>query len=325
MTAQPVIAPGSAAARVPTTLIDPTDWLACAMCGVRVDGATVTEAKDVTAVSPAGTRQKEQTLDLTTCADCQATAEQVERILLAHPGLVGVRGPAGARRAVQNVVAALAALSMPAPPASVSAADLSSLVHHLTEVGSTVPFRHVAGPGRAAPYRFAHLTSEQTQALRTAYGALLHERASRHAPAATFPPPPRSARRGCLFCGVGTVAVPAAAVARAGRESAAAAAWHPRSATTTALGRPSPDTLRGHLCPECAGAADSVGSVGPTAMARALVAYLRSTGAEQVARAIEVAERDVIGVQGLVGWGALPPGTPPNAAPWAHLDLAGME
>lgn len=176
-----------------------------------------------------------------------------------------------------------------------------------------------ATAGEVAPYRFAYLPESRMAAVRSAYGGYLHERAMRSAPDVKLAPP---AGRGCLLCGVGTVAVPAASVARMGRVAMLAATWRSLSTTVTELGRTSPDRANGHLCPMCAEAFESVGAVGPGLLARALVAHLRSTGAEQVAKAVEYADTD--DRIRLVGWGALIGDPPPNERPWEHLDLSGL-
>lgn len=297
-----------------------TKVLACATCGAAVPDGRVTEAKDVTVVSPGGQRHQERTLDLSTCAACSRAQEQVARIVAAHPALVASRGPGGAQRVVANVVTALAVIAQPLPRADVPDADLASLVHHLSAPGSRLAARlHVSQPGEVAPYPFAYLDQAAVEEVRAAYGGYLHERVARSAPPVRLTPSEGSARPGCLACGAGWVVVPAARVARDGRDAVRSQVWRYLVVGVSALGGTGPETLKGHLCPACASAVESVGSVGPSALARAWVAYLRSHGAQQVALAVEQAERDG-GLRGLVGWGSLAAGTPPNTVPWAHIE-----
>jgi|BarGraNGADG00212_1021973.scaffolds.fasta_scaffold35522_2 hypothetical protein len=109
----------------------------------------------------------------------------------------------------------------------------------------------------------------------------------------------------------------AAGPGRPHRSGASAPCTAPRGSLG---GRAGTEEITGYLCPVCASALESVGAIGPTSITRALVAALRARGDDDLARCVEQADADRT-ARGIVGWGALPPGTEPNARPWAHLDL----
>ncbi len=113
--------------------------------------------------------------------------------------------------------------------------------------------------------------------------------------------PPSPGPVGCLMCGVGVVQVPATEVARRGHAVVLGQSWRATRTSVTALGRGSPRRLSGHLCPPRADAFEAVGAMGQTAMTRALLAWLRSSGAERVARAAETQAEQMR----FPGWGAL--------------------
>lgn len=307
----------------------PAASLACAVCGQATEDGAVTEARDVTTVSPSGRRVgPERTLDLGTCAECRERADLVAGIVTAHPGLVAAYGPGSAPVVVGHVLDALALIAQPYPSHDVPDHDLASLIHHLHEPGAGIAWRgwvRIDRAGQVAAWPFAYLPDERVAQVRAAYGAYLHERAMRNRPPVRVAPPETSDRSGCLFCGIGAQTVPATRLAREGHAAVQAALWWPVTAQPSSLGGGGPRRIKGHVCTACADALSFVGAVGRTAMVRALLAHLRAHGAVQVADAIEVAERGDIGVQGLLGWGGLPVGTPPNAAAWAHVDLSAIE
>jgi hypothetical protein len=181
-----------------------------------------------------------------------------------------------------------------------------------------------ADPKTCTPRPFAHLMIGQRQALRTAYGALLKERVTRNAPAVPIPPPRVSdlgnaaspllaIDGGCMICGVGHQLVSAALVAQQGRERVAHDVWTPQRATTEQLGgRPSPQQLSGHLCRVCDAACSSAGSMGPSALERALVAHLEPG-------LLGMLLYGQLRIPGLVGWAAEVERGAPNQQPFAHL------
>lgn len=131
----------------------------------------------------------------------------------------------------------------------------------------------------------------------------LCSRATWHAPWTSCAPRTTAAPSGCLLCGVGAV--------RALREDAGRV-WTLMSADSATIGgRPQPDTLDGVVCPRCDVAIDRAQGVGQQAMALSVRDLL---GMPPHLRSLEH-------IDGLIGWAALTTGTPPNAEPWAHIDL----
>ncbi len=166
--------------------------------------------------------------------------------------------------------------------------------------GSAVRFdaQPTAGTCSSAPW--AHVGEELRVTLREAAARWMRERIERPARVA---PPADSDRRGCLFCGVGHVmAMP----------SRADTVWTATSTTLRTLGGHSASVIDGDTCPTCAVAIERAGSVGIGAMQRAVLDFVGFKPAGPAAADIEL---DV------VGWGALPTGTQPNATPWQHLDV----
>ena len=126
------------------------------------------------------------------------------------------------------------------------------------------------------------------------------------------------------MCGVAAQLVSAATVAREGREQITRDLWVAKRVSTEQLGgRRSVQRLSGYLCRICADAAAHVGSMGPSALERALVAHLAPRGLPRLGYGNLI-------VDGLVGWGALSaraqqrsspsqPAPKPNTSPWQHL------
>lgn len=141
--------------------------------------------------------------------------------------------------------------------------------------------------------------------LRSGYAALLKERVAASASSVCLAPPrpePQgqdiAAPGGCLFCGVAAVEVPAVQVARSGgREQAARGVWTSRRVSISSLGRWGPEYVVGFTCPACSAAIETVGSVGPTSLERALMTYADPASGGRVPNGDQLA--------GLVGWGAL--------------------
>jgi hypothetical protein len=106
---------------------------------------------------------------------------------------------------------------------------------------------------------------------------------------------------GCMMCGLSHQLVPAAVVARQGRETLARELWTPKRTGAQQLGgRASPEWVSGHLCQLCADAVDHVPNraLGPTALLRALVSALCPDAVGKLAYG-------QLSVEGLIGWGAL--------------------
>jgi hypothetical protein len=163
---------------------------------------------------------------------------------------------------------------------------------------------------------------------------------ARNAPPVRVPPPRVTDRaytasplipieQGCMFCRVGHQTATAIAVAREGRDQIARDLWTPKRTGSQQLGgRPTAHQLSGHLCRTCADAVDHVHAMGPTAVARALVAALAPDK-------VGFLPYGQLSISGLVGWGALvahawqqdppEPGLRPNTKPFGHLgDLAAL-
>jgi hypothetical protein len=77
----------------------------------------------------------------------------------------------------------------------------------------------------------------------------------------------------------------------------------------------SPDRLSGYLCPPCADAVTSEGSIGQSAMHRSLSAHLRSIGRDDDADRLRTHDDTR-----LVGWSVS--GLPPSENRWQHLRLS---
>jgi hypothetical protein len=299
----------------------PVDARPCAVCGIAVgagEHSGPVEYRDTTRYTASGNvvGGVQTWVEMTLCPRCWAAEARAAALVDSHPGLPRALGPAGATRVTSSVVMALDYLAVTAPRPDVDDEELGALVRHLGTVGELLAYRRVA-TDVGASYRWAHVPLAAREQVRTAYAGVLAERVAATRPPVAIGPP--TGGDGCLLCGVGAVLVPARDVVRfGGPESAAGSVWRSVSTTPSALGGSGSDRVAGHVCPVCAKAIEDQSSVGPTSLAAALVAYLRVSGAEQVARAVAQADVDG-GVRGLVGWGATR--LPPNERPWGHLEL----
>jgi hypothetical protein len=101
-----------------------------------------------------------------------------------------------------------------------------------------------------------------------------------------------------LICGLSVQTMPAIEVEQLGRPAAARKLWKLTRTSTKALGgRPSPVMLVGHLCQVCDEAVTKTGSIGPSALERALVAHLTPSGLGKLGY-------DLLQISGVMGWGA---------------------
>lgn len=339
--------------------LDPSD-LACADCGRVVvgphDPSAVTFAEPDAVILPSGQVSTataglaaEPLVTCSTCADRRTRAADLSARFLSGGITVGglsQRGD-GVVSLVRSTLAALVVLGIPEPSAEhLTREALSTAVRHLAPLGSSLSWRSRFAPTRhpdaradtANPRPWAHVRVSDRTRLRTAYGAVMADRlALTAAPVDLAPPaltrddlagtnPALPVQGGCLFCGVGTVTVPALAVARLGGTARAARdVWTLRRLAPQYLGGlTSPVNLAGHLCPPCNAAAEHVGALGPSALERALVVHLGAGGTWR---------DDADTLAGLKGWGAVysdtlrancaPP--QPNSTPWAHVpNLPGL-
>ncbi|GAB6858503.1 hypothetical protein [Microbacterium xylanilyticum] len=294
-------------AAVPVAVQLSGSLLPCGVCGVAVEGPHL--QRDVVELTISavddprlGVREltPQRSLAVTRCALCRGRLERARAAVDAFGAFASRLGSRSlvvdrleAVLAVEGVIGTAVRLASPR--------DLSAALEHLNVAGAAALWSTRFAPVQASDARlgvanaapFAHVGDELRQAARDALAALLRSRLA--APAAVpLGPPADSARRGCLLCGV-----------------AAADAWEALSASTRALGgRPSAGAVEGDVCGRCSDVLADVGSVGQTAMRRALLQHLGMTRTFAL---------DAIDMR-VIGWGALPDGTPPNAEPWAHVD-----
>lgn len=277
----------------------PTDHLACRSCGVAVPaGGEVIRVnaghrwERIPGGDAGSQRPVTDWVDLGICGRCATIRAQAARVASDHRVLQRDLGGVAFER-VEGALLALDVLSSPLPELR-SAADALRLVGHLH--GSGIAFEAQRRAGVCASTRWAHVTDEARQAMRDEVARWMRSRLTQTAD--PLGPPIDSARRGCLMCGVDRADV-----------------WEAIVVSTRALGgRPSPGPLEGDLCGKCADAVQSVGSVGRTAMTKALLTYLGMTRTF----ATDAVEMHVL------GWGALPAGTRPNAEPFGHIDVSAL-
>jgi hypothetical protein len=296
--------------RAPKSL--PEGALACRSCGVLV-AIPMTVEKVVAygrqrrlGAGIMDVQEQTDTYAMTLCGQCSGVRQHASRLVDEHPRLAAQLGSRS--YAADRIEAGLLALDALGVKAKRTAAlvstdrDLRMLLKLLPGRGTwAARFTPItdfdADPASASPTRWGHLTDEESQSLRDDFAALLHARIA--SPSPVVPPggPPA-----CMLCGVGAVSV---------LPTQAEDAWgRIRSANPGTLGgRRRPEPIRGHLCTECASAADDVGALGMTALEKALFRFLG------------VKRRDLDDVQlaGARAWIALPDGARPNATPWEHI------
>lgn len=249
-------------------------------------------------------------LALSRCAACAQRRERAQALLAAFPAVAHRQGSADV--ALWRAEAALAvpdALGVALPDIR-DARALALLLARLMGPGVTTRYTgylapqsradgQATGPQAAAPERWGHLDPERRAELRTAFTDYLRLRIE------TPRPVPHPDGGGCAMCGVGSYTT---------LPSRAASAWTKHDVRAAALGGRSRDG-RGevYVCGVCQQAVSEAGSLGPTAMSRAV---FRAVGAGLGAQArVEIKP---------TGFAALPAGTPANDAPWQHLDLAAL-
>ncbi|MGX1694077.1 hypothetical protein ACWIBQ_01660 [Microbacterium keratanolyticum] len=300
-------------AAVPVAVQLSGSLLPCGICGVAVEGPHL--KRDVVELTISavddprlGIRELHppRTLAVTRCEACRGRLERARAALEACGAFAARLGSRSliidrleAVLAVEGVTGIAVRLDSPR--------DLTTALEHLNVAGAAALWSSRFAPvqamgawlGLANIAPFAHVDVEVRQAARDGLATLLRSRLLRTGPAVVpLGPPADSARRGCLLCGV-----------------AASTVWEALTASTRSLGgRPSPEAVEGDVCSACSDALVDVGSVGQTSLRRALLQHLGMTRTFAL-DAIEMA---------IVGWGALPNGTPPNAEPWAHVDVAAL-
>lgn len=334
--------------------------LACAACGVAVPDAPDRPASvpfdavaregegDLAELARASARRRGQAVppvlrvELTRCAGCAERQALAERLVNQWPQLAGRLGTVAAHR-LGCALDALAAAGLPVTePADWR--DAASMVNRLAVLGGVARFAGRFAPVAEADARasdcaaapWAHLGLDQLAELRTAAGRVLAARVAVGRPPVAVPPPGAGGAAGqasgCVMCGVGAVALPAAEVAALGGvASASVAAWRSTVTSSAALGGPpAPGRLSGPVCPSCAVALAETGSVGLPAMAAALSTHLDRTGHPEAARMLRAADPSAL-LGGVIGWAAWraqrvrrgQPAPAPNARPWQHVALVG--
>lgn len=311
---------------------DDTEALGCRDCGMRVSDpdAPVDTARALQrefrprANGPVLIDRREQEIDMSLCARCLRRNQQAADLVDEYPDLARSLGD---RWYATQVFEAL--LMVPdvigVDPRQITNGGQKSMrlaVEHLRPVGGTVRWSAYltptlpvgVDPYRPVRTRWAHVAEQQRDALHEAWGALLADLTDGPRP---IEPPEgteyRTALRGCLLCGVGTILA---------TRRTAAVAWGPlRGAEPGTLGgQRRPDMIYGYLCPMCSRAASQAGpGLGPTAMEKAFFAFLGTTPRERPADHADLFGRTTVQVDGLRAWGVLPGGTAPNRSPWAHV------
>jgi hypothetical protein len=304
---------------IPTTMTLPADHLACLVCGVAVASPPEAERVALSVWGRADTpflphvkaNAPPSEVMMTRCAACIGVHERARAVLASHPRVEWAIGTVALHQleCALDALDALAAqpgrmLSGRVEALTESDAAVRALLTALTTPGAmarwAARFAPVtlrdAAPDSAATSRWAHLSDGHVKALRDGYAALLRARIQVPGPVR----PPDGA--GCLLCGIGSVQVV---------PSRAHEAWTWRRVRPSVLGgKAGPEPVDGYLCPACVRAVVAVGSIGPTAMERALLAHL---GVGQ--RSLSATE-----LVGLVAWCAVTPRpSEPNARPWEHV------
>lgn len=292
--------------------------LACPSCGISVP----TEGASGQRVTATDTRASEHVTraEFQRCPTCQARHD-----LAQHVGRFPAMRARLGNRAGDTLAAALDALAAAHQPVpteewltrtthlSHTHAATLDLTRTLGRLGPGIQWQQAGLPDRAARHAWSHVTGEQRQDVLDARARLMRLQVAAQEPPHRLAPPQPSAA--CLMCGVGHVEVPAQKVVRVGGDDAARhQVWTSRSASPQTLGgRPGPNALRGHVCPDCDEAVTAAGAIGHSAMVRAFRLHLLAVGREQDAAGF----RDPDEVSGVVGWAALP-GRSPGREPWAH-------
>lgn len=295
----------------PVAIVLTGSKLPCEACGLAVDGPhlkrDVTEHQIVAVTDALGVRDLPQprVLATTRCDSCRERRERADAVASAHPNLtawLGSRSIVVDRLEAVLVTEALAGggLRLEADRDVIRALELvgtpGAVALWVRRLVPVLEAKVRTDSANATP--FAHVDAELRQSARDAMAALLRSRMAPAEVVEPLGPPIDSDRRGCLLCG---------------RDRADS--WEALTVSTRALGgRPTPEPIEGDVCTACADAVEAVGSVGRTAMTRAVLEHLgvrRTFATEQV-------------LLHLVGWGALPAGTRPNRAPWAHVNTEAL-
>jgi hypothetical protein len=275
---------------------------ACASCGIAVTTLMPERASTITV-----RRGSEPwAVYLSRCDECCDRRDRATALVETY-GLGRVYGNV----AVDYVDAALAALDIigirgdRTTHLTASAADVRALVANIGGAGDATTWRVyltvAADLDTCARSRWSHTSKEEYTRVADAYKAHLVQRLE-------FPinvAPPADGERGCLSCGVGTVET---------LPSNAATVWgkiRTLDAGALALRPTRRGVVSGYLCPRCR---NHLGwrPLGVPTLKNLLLDYL----------GFEVRIGYSVDVPKMKAWCALPAGTEPNPAPWAHMDAA---
>lgn len=297
-------------------------WAPCASCGIQVPGPfAVDDLEVLTAYGDEGSGgfRQESEFAATRCETCALIRAAAADLLRAHPGLrASIGSQEIALHRLELALDALDALGITEPRVidkiTDTATDVHALLNHMTIPGGLARWAHgitsthvrKASQTRVFSERWAHLTHDQKAALRRAWVELAAQRYEQPRPVAC--PSDDGAPAGCLLCGVGAVEMLPSEARRRG-------AWIEAEADAVTIGgMNAPESIDGYVCPTCDLAIDQARGVGMSAMRISVLDHLGVGGYS----------RTVSEVDGLVGWGALPRGTKPNAEPWQHVDLTAL-
>ena len=277
----------------------PEGTLPCRWCGVactREQAAAAAAPIVIEAAGYIGTRFVPEVLQQTVlCAACAAVEAEVRPTMIRHL----IAGPQVAR--VSGMLHALDALGGPVVTFT-DDADALALLEAIPGAHA-VSFAVGAKGDTCSARRWAHIDPLAIRTLRESVARWMRARLETPVPIA---PPADSDRRGCVFCGVGSVvALP----------SKASQVWTEVYVSASALGagNGAAGAIDGHTCPACTAAIASTDGPGVAALQAAV---LRFVGYQR--RSLTPPMLD-----GIRGW-ALIEGARPSRTPWGHVDLAGL-
>ncbi|SDO72758.1 hypothetical protein SAMN04489867_0426 [Pedococcus dokdonensis] len=252
------------------------------------------------------------------CPTCAARRAEAKAYVEQHPALEQRYGNV-VRQHVETALQALDVIGLPRPT---NETHWAAIWPRLWRAAGGIAWSNpeTVSPGYVNRRPWDHVRAAQRDEMRKAYADGLRALVARHQPSVPLPcPGPRGTATGCLYCGVSSVTLAAADVARLGGvQQAQDAAWRRVLTNQTALGRTGPEKVRGHLCATCSAALDKAGgAVGVTSRTQALADHLVATGRAKLAGSL----RDWLqGHEGAVY--VLPAhavtGRPPSSTPWVH-------
>ena len=300
----------------------PPGGSSCATCGLVVvhpDPRTITRLLSMGRI-PAPGQPHVQSMDqavqveFARCTTCQAIHDRAAELLDEHPRVERMLG--SRHHAVQKVESALVALDLLGSSADwiVSDSMLLLAIEHLSTPGSLAMWSRRFVPfvmpsvafDTAVTARFADVSPEVRALAREGMAAVLRHRVDRPIDV-PCPPNDDGSAGGCLICGVSAVTVLA---------SRRDEAWT-RVLTKAGQigGKPGLREIDGCLCPDCWRSVEASGSLGHTAIARALIDHLDPSG--RLARSLAVPQETMT----VPAWAVVIPRPAPSSERFAFLDL----